>query len=84
MGGSCNGSSGEPARPIFWRTTEEVIPAKAKPEFIELLPGVMAPGSTECIIEWSDGVGSTLRMHIKGANLSELASLAGVFRGGRT
>ena len=63
---------------------EEVIPAKAKPEFIELLPGVMGPGSTECIIEWSDDVGSTLRMHIKGANLSELASLAGVFRSSRT
>jgi hypothetical protein len=65
-------------------TTEEVIPAKAKPDFIELLPGVMTPGSTECIIEWSDGVGSTLRMHIKGTNLSELASLAGVFRSSRT
>jgi len=65
-------------------TTEEVIPAKAKPDFIELLGGVMTPGSTECIIEWSDGGGSTLRMHIKGTNLSELASLAGVFRGGQS
>ena len=36
-------------------TAEEVIPAKAKPDFIELLGGVMTPGSTECIIEWSDG-----------------------------
>jgi hypothetical protein len=37
----------------------------------------------ECTIEWADGGGSTLRMHIKGADLSELASLAGVFRGGQ-
>ena len=62
-------------------TTEEVIPAKAEPDFIELVGGVMTPGSTECTIEWSDGGGSTVRMHIKGARLSELASLASVFRG---
>jgi len=64
-------------------TTEEVIPAKAEPDFIELLGGVMTPtpGLIECTIEWADGGGSTLRMHIKGADLSELASLAGVFRG---
>jgi len=64
-------------------TTEEVIPAKAEPDFIELVGGVMTPGSTECTIEWSDGGGSTVRMHIKGAGLSELASLASVFRGGQ-
>jgi hypothetical protein len=63
--------------------TEEVISAKAEPDFIELLGGVMTPGSTECTIEWSDGGGSTVRMHIKGAGLSELASLASVFRGGQ-
>ncbi len=65
-------------------TTEEVIPAKAEPDFIELLGGVMTPGSAECTIEWSDGCGSTLRMHIKGAGLSDIASLAGVFRSSRT
>lgn len=64
-------------------TAEEIIPAKAKPDFIELLPDVMTPGSTECIIEWSDGGGSTLRMHIKGIELSQLASVAEVFRSGR-
>jgi len=37
----------------------------------------------EYTIEWADGSGSTVRMHIKGAGLSDLASLAGVFRGGR-
>jgi len=65
--------------------TEEVISAKAEPYFIELVPGVMTPtpGLIECTIEWSDGGGSTVRMHIKGAGLSELASLASVFRGGQ-
>lgn len=62
-------------------TTQEVNPAKAEPDFIELLGGAMTPGLMECTIEWADGGGSTLRMHIKGVGLSELASLAGVFRG---
>jgi len=64
-------------------TTEELIPAKAEANFIELLGGAMTPGLIECTIEWADGGGSTVRMHIKGAGLSELASLAGVFRGGQ-
>jgi hypothetical protein len=61
-------------------TTEELIPAKAEANFIELLGGAMTPGLIECTIEWTDGGDSTVRMHIKGAGLSELASLAGVFR----
>jgi hypothetical protein len=64
-------------------TTEEVIPAKAEPDFIELVPGVTAPGSVECTIEWADGRGATVRMHIRGADLSELTLLAGVFRSGQ-
>jgi len=64
-------------------TAEQAIPTKAEPEFFELIPGVITPGSVECAIEWTDGGGSTVRMHIKGAGLSELASLAGVFRGNR-
>jgi hypothetical protein len=62
---------------------DELVPAKTKPDFIELVGGVMTPGSAECTIEWADGSGATLRMHIRGAGLSELASVAGVFRGGR-
>lgn len=65
-------------------TTEELIPARAEPDFIELLGGVMTPGLMECTIEWADGGGSTIRMHIKGVGLSELASLASVFRGSQT
>ncbi len=62
---------------------EELLPAKAKPDFIEFLPDLMRPGAVECTIEWADGSGATVWMHIKGAGLSELASLAGVFRSGR-
>ena len=64
-------------------SADELIPAKTEPDFIELVGGVMTPGSAECTIEWADGSGATLRMHIRGAGLSELASVAGVFRGGR-
>jgi hypothetical protein len=64
-------------------TAEQAIRAKAEPEFIELVPGMMPSGTVECTIEWVDGGSSTVRMHIKGAGLSELVSLAGVLRGGR-
>mgnify|MGYP001048090107 CR=1 FL=1 len=60
-----------------------LIPAKTKPDFIELVGGVMTAGLVECTIKWADGRGETVRMHIRGAGLSELASVAGVFRGGR-
>ena len=63
---------------------DELVPAKTKPDFIELVGGVMLPGSAECTIEWADGSGATLRMHIRGAGLSELASVAGVFRNDRS
>ncbi len=59
---------------LLWPETIDAL--KSMPDFIEFLPGVTTPGSTEWIIEWSDGGGSTLRMHIKGAGLSELVSLA--------
>jgi hypothetical protein len=54
------------------------------PEFIELLPGTVTPGGVECMIEWAEGPNATVRMHIKGASVSELTALAGVFQGGRT
>ena len=57
---------------------------KPQPDFIELLPGTMTPDGVECMIEWVDGHNATVRMHIKGAGLSELTALAGVFRSGRT
>ena len=64
-------------------SADELIPAKTEPDFIELVPGVVTPGSVECTIEWADSSGATVRMHIIGAGLSELASVAGVFRSGQ-
>jgi len=59
---------------------DEGCSAKPQPDFIELLPGTMAPGGVECMIEWADGHNATVRMHIKGAGFSELTALARVFR----
>lgn len=63
---------------------DERCSAKPQPDFIELLPGTMTSGGVECVIEWADDVGATVRMHIKDAGLSELTALARVFRSGRT
>ena len=58
----------------------EGIPTPAAPDFIELLPGTMTPGVVECTIEWAESGGAPVRMHLQGASLPELASLARVFR----
>ena len=60
-----------------------LIQAKTEPDFIELVGGVMTPGSVECAIEWVAGSDVMVRMHIKGAGLSELTALARVFRSGQ-
>ena len=60
------------------------VSSKTEPHFIELMPGTMTPGGVECTIEWVDGHNATVRMHIKGAGLSELTALAGVLLGSRT
>jgi len=57
---------------------------KPQPDFIELLPGTITPGGVECMIEWVEGQHATVRMHIKGAGLSELTALAGVLKSSRT
>jgi len=64
-------------------SADDLMPAKTEPDFIELVPGVMTPGSVECTIEWIDGSDVTVRMHIKGTGLSDLTSLARVFRSGQ-
>jgi hypothetical protein len=57
---------------------------RPQPDFIELLPGTITPGGVECMIEWVEGQHATVRMHIKGAGLSELTALAGVLKSSRT
>ena len=64
--------------------TDALVAAKPTPDFIELLPGTMTPSGIDCMIEWVNGSDVTVRMHIKGAGLSDLTCLAGVFRSGRT
>lgn len=56
--------------------------ANVQPEFIELLPAAIKPGTVECMLEWSDGCGATVRMHMRGVGPSELSAVAGVFRSG--
>lgn len=56
--------------------------AKVQPEFIELLPAAIKPGTVECMLEWADGCGASVRMHMRGVGPSELSAVAGVFRSG--
>jgi hypothetical protein len=58
-------------------------PGKTQPEFMELLPGAMIPSSLECMIEWEEGNGAKMRMHVKGASMADLASFARGLRDGR-
>ena len=53
---------------------------KAAPDFIELLPTEMGPPRPECTIELEDGSGSKMRIHLKGSELPDLASITRVFR----
>jgi hypothetical protein len=57
--------------------------SKPQAEFIELLPASIKPGTVECMLEWADGCGATVRIHLRGAGPSELSAVAGVFRSGR-
>jgi len=43
----------------------------------------MMPTSIECMIEWEEGNGGRMRMHVKGASMVDLASLARGLRDSR-
>jgi hypothetical protein len=49
-------------------------------EFVEFLPAPMAAGSYQCTIELDDGRGATVRIHVKGVRMAELASFASAWR----
>jgi hypothetical protein len=53
---------------------------KAAPDFIELLPPEISPPRPECTIELEDGTGAKMRIHLKGSELPDLASIPRVFR----
>jgi hypothetical protein len=52
------------------------------PDFLELLPGGRA--SPACTIEWEDGHGGKIRMHVQGIGVPDLVSFARLFRSGPT
>lgn len=49
-------------------------------EFVEFLAGPVATGSCECTIELDDGCGATVRIHVKGIRMADLASFASAWR----
>jgi hypothetical protein len=62
---------------------EQDPPPRAKPDVIEVLPGGVLSPSPECTIEWEEGDGVKMRMHLKGIGVPDLVSFARAFRGGR-
>ncbi|MCA9011732.1 MAG: hypothetical protein KDB01_18390 [Planctomycetaceae bacterium] len=50
------------------------------PAFIELSPPPVAPSASECVIELEDGFGASLRVHLRGCQLPDLADLCRSFR----
>lgn len=52
-------------------------------EFVEFLPSPTAASGLACTIELDDGRGTTVRMHVKGIGMADLASFASAFRNGR-
>ena len=52
------------------------------PDFLELLPGGLTSPSPECTLEWEDGRGGKIRMHVRGIGVADLVSFACLFRSG--
>jgi hypothetical protein len=48
--------------------------------FVELPPGALTAGSLTCTIELDGGRGATLRMHVQGATMADLAAFAARWR----
>ena len=63
--------------------TDPSEPGGTQCEFLELLPSPVTTPSIECTIELEDGGGTTMRMHVKGARMADLASFACGFRSSR-
>ena len=63
--------------------SEQGPPPDVKPDFIEVLPGGVMSPFPECMIEWEESDGVTMRMHLKGIGVGDLVSFARAVRGGR-
>jgi len=64
-------------------SSEVSDPQKVRPEFVELLPREVMPGSLQCMIELDDGHGATIKMHVKGVRVDDLVALTRMLRDGR-
>lgn len=51
-------------------------------QFLEVRPGPLTAGSLTCTIEWEEDHGATLRMHVQGATMADLAMFAARWRSG--
>ena len=58
-------------------------PQKARPEFLELLPGEFMPGSLQCTITLDDGHGVPIQLHVKGIGVCDLVALTRMLRDDR-
>jgi len=54
-----------------------------QPEFLELLPSSLTASRPECTIEWADGSGRKVRMHVTGIGVHDVVLLARGCRDGR-
>lgn len=48
--------------------------------FIELSPPPLVPSTSECVIEFEDGFGARIRVHLLGCEISDMADLCRSFR----
>lgn len=51
------------------------------PTFIELTPSPLTP-STECVVEFEDGSGARMRVHVRGGHVPDLVALGRSFWSG--
>lgn len=72
---------------LKWRLQVRTAAASSSPpgvqEFLELVPGALAAAAVLCTIELDEGHGVTLRMHVQGATLADLAVFAARWRSDR-
>jgi hypothetical protein len=55
--------------------------SSAAPAFIELTPSPLA-SSTECVVEFEDGSGARMRVHLRGCEVPDLVALGRSFWSG--
>jgi hypothetical protein len=57
-------------------------PTLREPAFVEL-PVPLPPGTGECLLEWEDGAGAKMRVHLQGVAAPDLVALSRSFWEGR-